>query len=118
MITGERPQEKQLQGVSWKSEMRTDLRLLRANFGSHAVAFVAVAYAAIAPVALLEFHKRLQQPRAVEIGPERFRHEDLRVRNLPQQEIAYPHLAAGPDQQIRIGQPARIKVALDIGLGQ
>jgi len=38
---------------------------------------------------------------------------DLGVRQLPEQEIAQPHLAAGAHHQVRIGQVLRIQVAAD-----
>ena len=43
------------------------------------------------------------------VGPQRVGHPDLRVRDLPQQEVAHPHLAAGANQQIGIGLSGRVQ---------
>src|SRR5579859_337438 len=68
------------------------------------------AYPAVAALAFLVFEERLEQTCAVEIGPQRFRHENLRVGDLPQQKIAYAHLAAGADEQIGVRQSTRVHV--------
>src|SRR5215467_9810398 len=82
MIAGELPRGETIQGVGGQGEPG----LLRAQIRSHALAFVALADAAVAPVALLELYKGFEQARAVEIGPKRFRNENLRIGDLPQQE--------------------------------
>jgi len=51
---------------------------------------------------------------APEVGPQRFGKVDFRVRDLPEQEIADAHLAARANQQVRIGQTARIQVLLNL----
>src|SRR5262245_21981140 len=59
--------------------------------------------AAVASIALLIRDHRLEQIAPAEIGPQRVGHPDLGVGDLPQQEIADAHFAAGADEQIRIG---------------
>src|SRR6266850_782422 len=58
--------------------------------------------AAVAAFALLVGDDSFQQIAAAEVGPQRLGDPDLGVGDLPQEEIAHAHLAAGPDQQIRI----------------
>src|SRR6266478_1072104 len=72
------------------------------------VGWLAFADAAIPTLALLKLEQGLQQLRPIEIRPQRFGHENLRIGNLPEQKITDAHLAAGPDQQIGIGQPVGI----------
>src|SRR5690242_10687998 len=119
MITGELPGGKTIQG-SLAAEVVTETRLelLRTDFSGHTLAFVAVTDAAVAPVALLELDKGFQQPRAVEVRSQGVRNKYLGVPDLPQQKIADPHLAAGSNEQIRIGQTPGIKVPLNVGFRQ
>src|SRR6266436_5686038 len=65
---------------------------------------------AVSPLSPLKIQQRLQQLRAVKIRPQRLRNKNLRIRNLPQQKSAQPHLPARPDQQIRVRQIRRIKM--------
>src|ERR1700719_1570234 len=58
----------------------------------------------IAPFALLIVCQRRIEFRAPKIGPQRLGDVDLRIRDLPQQEIADAQLAAGADEQVGIGQ--------------
>src|SRR5262245_25540347 len=51
-----------------------------------------------------------------EVRPERRSHPQLGIRDLPQQEIRDPHLAAGADQQIGIGHAFGVERAADVGL--
>src|SRR5262245_56813061 len=64
---------------------------------------------AVAAVALLIGEHGLEQMAAAEIGPQRFGDPDLGVRDLPEQDVADAHLAARPDQQIRIGLPGGVE---------
>src|SRR6266446_3853755 len=57
----------------------------------------AFADAAIPALALLKLEQGLQQLRPIEIRPQRFSHENLRIRNLPEQEITDAHFSARPD---------------------
>src|SRR5438093_12224204 len=66
--------------------------------------------AAVAAFAFLKFEQGLQQSRAVEVWPERLGDENLRIRNLPEQEIADAHFAAGADQQVGVRQALGIQV--------
>src|SRR5258708_38473705 len=50
----------------------------------------------------------LIEVRIGEIGPERLGAVELRVRRLPEQEIAESHFAGGADHQFRIGQPPAV----------
>src|SRR5205823_13645296 len=52
----------------------------------------------------------LVELRLAKIRPERRRDEQLGVRNLPEQEIADAHLAAGAYQQVRIREASSVKV--------
>src|SRR5713101_5027922 len=63
------------------------------------VGWLAFADTPVTALALLKFQQGLEQSRAVEIRPEGFCDENLRIRNLPQQKIAHAHLAAGTDQK-------------------
>src|SRR6266446_6164050 len=65
---------------------------------------------AVAPLAFLKLHKRLQQTRAIKIRPQRFGDKYLRVGDLPQQEIADAHLSAGANQQIRVRQSRGVQM--------
>src|SRR5437588_6152759 len=73
---------------------RTGARLLAGDARGLLRGGLAFVDAAVAPLAFLKFHQRFQQPRAVEIGPQRVGHENLRVSNLPEKEIAHTHLTA------------------------
>src|SRR6185295_8686131 len=74
--------------------------------------------AAVAPIALLVGHHRLEQIAAAEVGPQRFGHPDLRIRDLPQQEVADAHLAARADEQIRIRLPRGVEQLPEAALVQ
>jgi hypothetical protein len=54
------------------------------------------------PVPALEGHQRFEVVGLPEVGPQRVGEEELRVRRLPQQEVAQPQLAAGPDEQVGV----------------
>ena len=54
------------------------------------------------PVSALEGDQCLEVVGLSEVGPQRVREEELRVRRLPQQEVAQPQLAAGSDEQVRV----------------
>ena len=48
-----------------------------------------------------------------EVGPERRQHQELRVGDLPQQEVGEPVLAARPDQKVRVGHAGGVERAGD-----
>src|SRR6266404_3760136 len=58
-------------------------------------------------VVLLQCREKL---RFSKIRPKRWRDYQLRIRNLPKQEVADAHFAAGPDQQIGVRQVMGIEV--------
>src|SRR4029078_7716992 len=60
--------------------------------------------ATIAPFALLVFLDAFQQMYSAKFGPKGGSHVNICVCQLPQQEIAQAHLAAGAYYQIWIGQ--------------
>ena len=62
------------------------------------------------PVSSAVVFQRFQIGRFPEVGPEGFGNINLRVGNLPEQEVAHPQLAAGANQQIRVRHPARIEM--------
>ena len=66
--------------------------------------------AAVAAFALLEIDQRFEQARAGEIGPESFGDVDFGVGDLPEQEIADAHFAAGANQQVGIGQAGGVEM--------
>src|SRR5260370_16028126 len=68
---------------------------------------------AIAPFALLVVCQRGIEFRTPEIGPKRLGDVNFRVGDLPQQEIADAHLAAGADDQIGIGQGVGVEILSD-----
>ena len=74
------------------------------------IVVVILAEAAVAAFPLLEFRNAFQQLQASEVGPQCLRHVDLGVGELPEQEVAEPHLAAGANHQVRIGQMACLEV--------
>src|SRR6184192_1998165 len=74
--------------------------------------------AAVPPVALLIGEDRFEQMAAAKVGPQRFGDPDLGIRDLPQQEIADAHLAARPDQQIRIGLSRGVEEFAELPLVQ
>ena len=61
----------------------------------------------------MKIEHRAQQFGAIEIRPQRFRHVQLRVGDLPQQEIADAHFTRSSDQQIGFGQLGRMQMAGD-----
>src|SRR6266404_9353778 len=63
-----------------------------------------MAEAAVAAIALLIIEDGPEQLRAVEIRPESLGDVQLRVSNLPQEEVADAHLARRTNQQIRVGR--------------
>src|SRR5215207_781645 len=57
--------------------------------------------------------ERLQSPQELlggEVGPQRFRHIELGVGYLPEQEVRDAQLAAGPDQQVDLGYVGGVEV--------
>src|SRR5207302_1356668 len=75
---------------------------------------LAFANTAVAAFALLKFHQSFQEPGAVEVRPERLGHKNLRVGDLPKQEIAQAHLAAGSNQQVRVRQATGIQMPREL----
>src|SRR5512134_458919 len=66
-----------------------------------------------APGPLLEVPDRLVEVLAVEVRPENRREVQLRVRGLPQQEVAEALLAAGADDQVGVGHVGVVQAAAD-----
>src|SRR4029077_10459101 len=64
-----------------------------------------VDHAAVTALPLLEVQDRIEEMALAEVGPESGRDPDLAVRDLPEKEVGYAHLAAGADEQIRIRKP-------------
>ena len=56
---------------------------------------------------------RAQQVGAIEIGPQRIGDIQLRISDLPQQEIADAHLAGGADQQVGVGRTGGVEPRRD-----
>ena len=72
--------------------------------------------AAVPALALLELRDRLEEVAGPEVGPEDGRHVDLGVRDLPEEVVRDAHLAARPDEEVRVGQPGRVELGFDRGL--
>src|SRR5439155_1275276 len=70
-----------------------------------------------ATLALLIESQRLEELALAEIRPERVGDVDLRVGDLPEEEVAEAHLAAGPDEQVGIRDARGAEVAADDGRG-
>src|SRR5262245_54541804 len=60
------------------------------------------------PRPALEVRERAIELGRAEVRPQGGGHPELGVGDLPQEEVRHPHLAAGPDQQIRIGDAVRV----------
>src|SRR5918996_5822432 len=63
----------------------------------------------VASLAPPEFADRLAQAPLIEIRPVDRHEHQLGIGELPEHEVAQPLLAAGPDQEIRIGQPQGVQ---------
>src|SRR5438270_47151 len=72
--------------------------------------------AAIATFAAAELGNRLLEMLLAEVGPQGVDEDQLGVGALPQQEIADALLAAGADQQIRVGHAGGQQLALEARL--
>src|SRR5688572_24103255 len=66
-----------------------------------------------APLALLEEGERLQILALAELRPHALADVDLGVRELPEEEVADAHLAAGADEEVRVGDARRAQVLRD-----
>src|SRR5919108_2918878 len=69
-----------------------------------------------APVAALVIGDGAIEVGGTEVGPERGRHPELGVGDLPQEEVGHPHLAAGANQQIGVRHAVRVERAAHVGL--
>src|SRR5207247_106926 len=67
--------------------------------------------AAEAALALLEEGERLEVVALAEVGPQGVGHVHLGVRELPEEEVAEAHLAAGADQEVGIRDAVRAEVS-------
>src|SRR5208337_1126135 len=85
----------------------------RSGRASQGVSVVVADQSPEAALALLERFYGLQQLGAAKVGPEGLGDVDLGVGDLPQQEIAQPHLAAGANDQVELGQAVRIEMVCD-----
>src|SRR5215470_12940787 len=65
---------------------------------------------AIAPLAAVKLAERALQIRLGEIRPKRVDEDELGIGGLPEEEIAEPLLAAGADDEIRVGHISRQQV--------
>src|SRR5438552_17432868 len=64
-----------------------------------------------------EVGDRAIELRRTEVRPQRRGDPQLGVRDLPQEEVRDPHLAAGPDEQVRIGHAHGVERVVHVGLG-
>ena len=72
---------------------------------------------AVAAFAFLEVEEGFEKTGTIEIGPEGFGNEDFGVGNLPEEEIADAHFAAGADEEIGIGKIGGVEMAGQIFFG-
>src|SRR5688572_25549906 len=77
-----------------------------------------LAGAAEAALALAVGLDREVERRGVEIRPERLGEVELRVRELPEEEVADALLPAGADEQVRLGRIAHREVPGEVFLAQ
>src|SRR5207249_5000116 len=89
---------------------RRDRRRAHLVRGPQLFAFDLGGGAAEAALALLEEGERLEVVALAEVGPQGVGHVHLGVRELPEEEVAEAHLAAGADQEIGIRDAARAEV--------
>src|SRR5262249_57969280 len=71
------------------------------------------ARASEAPLPLLEECQRLEVLALAEVGPQRLRDVHLGVGELPEEEVADAHLAAGADQQVGVGHTLGARMLRD-----
>src|SRR6266480_1342074 len=83
---------------------------------SATLAGTATSHPTEAPVAALVIGDGAIEVDGAEVRPERRRHPELGVGDLPQQEVGNAHLAAGPDEQIGIGHAVGVERAADVRL--
>ena len=72
--------------------------------------------AAEATMAAGELEERGVEGVRSEVGPERLGEVELGVGRLPDQEVRQALLAAGPDDEVRVGQADRVERRADGGL--
>ena len=72
---------------------------------------------AVTAFAFLVVEEGFEEASAIEIGPERVGDKNFGVGDLPEEEIADAHLAAGSDQQVGIREVGGVEVAREIVLG-
>src|SRR5208282_6259891 len=77
---------------------------------SNVVGLRPVPKAAVTALAPLEILNRLQHVDAAKVRPEPVSDEDLRVGDLPQQEVRDAHLTRRADQQIRVRHVRRVQM--------
>ena len=65
-------------------------------------------------VAFLVFNNGLKNMRAAKIREKRFGHKDLRVGDLPKQEIRDPHFPARADQKVNVRQARGVKMGAPV----
>src|SRR5688572_21618454 len=81
-----------------------------------AAAAVAISHPTEATASLLEVRDRPVEVDGAEVRPQHRRHPQLRVGDLPQQEVGDPHLAAGPDQEVGVRNAVGVERAADVAL--
>src|SRR6266850_5491630 len=72
--------------------------------------------AAKAAASALEVIDRLVEVFAAEVRPQGIRDPEFGVGKLPEKEIGNAKLSAGPDQQVRVGQPVGVEAPREIVL--
>src|ERR1700751_2653629 len=81
--------------------------------GEMMMGMIVVVQPAVTALALLVLRNALEQVMAAEIRPQRGCDIDLCVGQLPEQEVAEPHLPAGAHDQVRVRQVPGVEMAAD-----
>ncbi len=64
----------------------------------------------VAALTILKIQERFEKARPRKIGPERFGYVHFGIRDLPKEEVAHAHFAAGANQKIGVGQSGGIEM--------
>src|SRR5436305_1348047 len=81
--------------------------------GEEEVPAPGLGHATVAALPALVGQDRLEQVLAPEVGPQGLRHPDLRVGDLPEQEVADAQLAGGADEEVGVGLAGGVEVPPD-----
>src|SRR5574338_1033459 len=98
------------------SPSRTTARMIGPRIAAVRRRVRSIGSAAEAPFAAREVGQGLVAVLRRELGPVLGAGDQLGVRRLPDQEVAGPHVPAGPDEQVDVRLAARVQVGREMGL--